>query len=206
MVSDQRTVPGLARLGEIALVGFLTFVCSLPLITITAAQAAAFRALDPQRSGEPGLSAVYLQALRECLRRGLVLQMVWALPALIGGMDLWFAVSLDSRVGVPFALLGGTLIIFALAIRSQLALRLAADDHDRVPMLVRTSLVIAGRAPGRTLVIVLADLSCLAAGLVALVALPVVGGISLAVQARLLEPCRSARVVTRTVGQPAGAR
>jgi hypothetical protein len=87
--------PGLAlgRTGEIVLVGVLTFLCSLPLITVAAAQAAAIQALDPLYAGAPGTTGVYLRALKARLRRGIVVQVIWLAVGIVGGLDLWFGLS-----------------------------------------------------------------------------------------------------------------
>lgn len=197
------------RLGELVLIGALTFVCSLPLFTVTAAQAAAYRTLDSHPAGAPGLTAGYLGAVRDHLRRGLVVQLVWMIPAMIGAVDLWFGLSapVGSPVRAVFGCLGGAVLIFALILRPFLAARLAVDADDTdgydskgdctggavrwLSVTTRGAMLLAGVHPGWTLMVLAVDLALIGTGIAAFAALPFVLGPALALQTRMIRTAAS---------------
>lgn len=179
----------LSRGGELALIGVLTFVCSVPLITMAAAGAAAWRALESQHAGAPGLTGTYLRAFVDRLRGSLLPQALWLAVVAVAAVDLWFGASAapGTPTGIVFCALGGLGLALALIVRPFLVARLAvAGDHDRLRTRLADALAIAGSSPWRTMIVLVLDLMVIISGFAALILLPLALAIVLPIQRGLI--------------------
>lgn len=180
----------LARGGELVLIGVLTFVCSVPLVTAAAAQAAAWQTLDHHQAGEPGMTGSYFRAFWSHLRRGIALQLLWLAVAVVAGMDLWFGLASQHRSppAMVFAGLGGLGVVFVLIIRPFLAARLLVDDESdrRLSVMIRLGLATAGISPWRTALVLALEVGVIFSGTVALIFVPAALAVVLPLQWRLI--------------------
>ncbi|WP_432512146.1 hypothetical protein [Kineococcus sp. SYSU DK001] len=182
---DSRPARALDRFADTVLVGLLTVVAALPLVTAWTAVAAATGVLGDR--GRDGTAARrYLPAFRARLRAGVPLQLLLTAAAAVAVVDVTWATAAPLDTVRTVVLAAGTTL--GLAAGAVGVTALTAPARTPLPVLLLRSGTSAAAHPLRVLGVLLVTGGLAAAVLVVPLLLPVAAGLTARVAHALLAP------------------
>ena len=100
---------GVAKFGNILMIGLLWLLCSIPVVTVGASTAAMYRAIFALRDGDGSVTGVFFRGFRTCFRQATV---IWLIMAAAGGV-LFLLPGVAIRSGSQMVMIATGVIVVA---------------------------------------------------------------------------------------------